>query len=146
MTRCMASRDRRQSFLLAMPADTGGPACHPATLLKLYLHGYLDRVPSSRRPERHAQSNLRVLWPTGRLAPDCKTIAAFRRGNGQGLKATSRHFTPLCRRLDRFSDSLDGSGLSGSSQAPRSHGFGQAPGHSTTLLSWSRSRSRKQEP
>ena len=95
-------------FGRATPADTGRPGYHPAMLLKLYLYGYLNRVPSSRRLEREAQRNLEVLWLTGRLAPDFKTIADFRRDNGPAIKATCRQFVLLCRKLDSFSDSLVG--------------------------------------
>jgi transposase len=93
-------------FARAEPAETGRPSYHPAVLLKLYLYGYLNRVPSSRRLEREAQRNLEVLWLTGRLAPDFKTIADFRRDNGPAIKATCRQFVALCRALDLFSDSL----------------------------------------
>ncbi len=93
-------------FSRATPADTGRPAYHPATLLKLYLYGYLNRVPSSRRLEREAQRNLEVLWLTGRLVPDSKTIADFRRDNGPAIKSTCRKFILLCRKLDLFADSL----------------------------------------
>ena len=93
-------------FSRATPADTGRPGYHPATLLKLYLYGYLNRVPSSRRLEREAQRNLEVLWLTGRLAPDFKTIADFRRDNGPAIQATCRHFVLLCRELRLFADSL----------------------------------------
>ncbi len=93
-------------FGRATPTDIGRPAYHPAMLLKLYLYGYLNRVPSSRRLEREAQRNLEVLWLTGRLAPDFKTIADFRRDNGPAIKTTCRQFVLLCRRLDLFSDSL----------------------------------------
>jgi transposase len=88
------------------PANTGRPGYRPATLLKLYIYGYLNRVPSSRRLEREAQRNLEVLWLTGRLAPDFKTIADFRRDNGPAIKATCRQFVALCRELDLFSDTL----------------------------------------
>jgi transposase len=64
------------------PASTGRPAYHPSTLLKIYLYGYLNRVQSSRRLEREAQRNVELMWLTGRLAPDFKTIANFRRDNG----------------------------------------------------------------
>jgi transposase len=64
------------------PAATGRPAYHPSTLLKIYLYGYLNRVQSSRRLEREAQRNVEVMWLTGRLAPDFKTIANFRADNG----------------------------------------------------------------
>ena len=68
------------------PNDTGRPAYHPATLLKLYFYGYLNRVQSSRRLEREAQRNVELMWLTGRLAPDFKTIADFRRHNGEAHK------------------------------------------------------------
>jgi transposase len=71
-------------FDRAVPAETGRPAYHPGVLLKLYLYGYLNRIPSSRRLEREAQRNLEVVWLTGHLAPDFKTIADFRRDNLSG--------------------------------------------------------------
>ena len=60
------------------PNDTGRPAYHPSTMLKLYVYGYLNQVHSSRRLEREAQRNVELMWLTGRLAPDFKTIADFR--------------------------------------------------------------------
>ena len=66
------------------PAATGRP---PSTLLKIYLYGYLNRVQSSRRPEREAQRNIELMWLTGRLAPDFKTIADFRKDNGAAIRA-----------------------------------------------------------
>jgi transposase len=72
-------------FAGVQPAATARPAYHPATLLKIYLYGYLNRVQSSRRLEREAQRNIELLWLTGRLAPDFKTIANFRRDNGPVL-------------------------------------------------------------
>jgi len=94
------------------PAATGWPAYDPATLLKLYLYGYLNRVPSSRRLEREAQRNIEVMWLTGRLAPDHKTIADFRRDNGPAIQAACRQFVVLCRDLQLFAGAtvaLDGS-------------------------------------
>ena len=70
------------------PAATGRPAYHPSPMLKLYIYGYLNRVQSSRRLEREAGRNLEVMWLTGRLAPDFKTIANFRRDNGPAIRAT----------------------------------------------------------
>ena len=70
----------------AEPASTGRPAYHPGTLLKIYIYGYLNRLPSSRRLERETQRNLELIWLTGRLAPDFKTIADFRRDNGPGIR------------------------------------------------------------
>lgn len=68
------------------PAATGRPAYHPAVLLKVYIYGYLNRIQSSRRLEREAQRNVELMWLTGRLAPDFKTIADFRRDNGLGIR------------------------------------------------------------
>ena len=70
-------------FERVQPAKTGRPAYHPAVLLKLYIYGYLNRIQSSRRLEREAQRNVELMWLTGRLTPDFKTIANFRRDNGK---------------------------------------------------------------
>jgi len=67
-------------FARAEPAETGRPAYHPATLLKIYVYGYLNRIQSSRRLEREAQRNVELIWLTGRLMPDFKTIADFPKG------------------------------------------------------------------
>src|SRR5207247_32961 len=94
------------------PAATGRPAYHPSTLLKIYLYGYLDRIQSSRRLEREAQRNIELMWLTGRLAPDFKTIADFRRDNGAAIRAVCAHFLVLCRQLGLFTRAviaIDGS-------------------------------------
>jgi len=94
------------------PEATGRPAYHPSTLLKIYLYGYLNRVQSSRRLERETQRNIELMWLTGRLMPDFKTIADFRKDNGPAIRATCRQFVMLCRRLDLFSETviaIDGS-------------------------------------
>src|SRR5438477_9061483 len=88
------------------PADTGRPSYHPSTMLKIYLYGYLNRVQSSRRLEREAGRNLELIWLTGQLAPDFKTIAEFRRQNGPAIRATCRQFVALCRRLDLFTQAI----------------------------------------
>lgn len=88
------------------PASTGRPAYHPSTLLKIYLYGYLNRVQSSRRLEREAQRNIELMWLTGRLAPDFKTIANFRRDNGPAIRAVCRQFVELCRRLNLFTRAI----------------------------------------
>lgn len=88
------------------PAATGRPSYHPAVLLKIYLYGYLNRVQSSRRLERECQRNLELMWLSGRLAPDFKTIADFRRDNGKAIRNVCRQFVVLCRQLDLFSQSL----------------------------------------
>lgn len=98
----------------ALPAVTGRPAYHPATLLKLYLYGYLHRIQSSRRLEREAQRNLELIWLLRRLAPDFKTIADFRKDNGAAVRSVGREFILLRRRLDLFSEAIvaiDGSKL-----------------------------------
>jgi transposase len=81
------------------PAATGRPAYHPSTLLKLYIYGYLNRVQSSRRLEREAGRNLEVMWLLGRLVPDHKTIADFRKDNGPAIKKVCAHFVELCRQM-----------------------------------------------
>src|SRR3954447_13179582 len=88
------------------PAATGRPAYHPSTLLKIYLYGYLNRVQSSRRLEREAQRNIELMWLTGRLAPDFKTIADFRKDNGAAIQSVCRQFVELCRRLKLFTGAV----------------------------------------
>jgi transposase len=89
-----------------MPAATGRPAYHPATLLKLYIYGYLNRVPSSRRLEREAGRNVELMWLTGKLAPDHKTIANFRKDHGAAIQAACAHFVVLCRQIGLFTQAL----------------------------------------
>ena len=88
------------------PEDTGRPAYHPATLLKIYIYGYLNRVQSSRRLERETQRNVELVWLTGRLSPDFKTIADFRKDNGPAIRRVCSQFIALCRRLKLFSEAL----------------------------------------
>ena len=95
----------------AEAADTGRPGFHPRTMLKIYVYGYLNQIHSSRRLEREAKRNVELMWLTGRLAPDHKTIANFRKDNGEAIKLVSREFVMLCRKLNLLSDtvSVDGS-------------------------------------
>ena len=88
------------------PEDTGRPAYHPATLLKIYIYGYLNRIQSSRRLERESQRNVELVWLTGRLSPDFKTIADFRKDNGPAIRRVCSQFIALCRRLKLFSEAL----------------------------------------
>jgi len=88
------------------PADTGRPSYHPEVMLKIYIYGYLNRIQSSRRLEREAQRNIELMWLTGRLMPDFKTIARFRKDNGKAIRAVCRQFVMLCQQLDLFSDAL----------------------------------------
>lgn len=89
-----------------VPAETGRPAYHPADLLKIYIYGYLNRIQSSRRLEREAQRNVELMWLTGRLMPDFKTIANFRKDNGKAIRAVCRQFVVLCQQVGLFSESL----------------------------------------
>src|SRR3979411_1565541 len=94
------------------PAATGRPAYHPSTLLKIYLYGYLNRIQSSRRLERETQRNIELMWLVGRLAPDFKTIADFRKDNGAAIRGVCGQFVELCRRLKLFTRAvfaIDGS-------------------------------------
>ena len=98
-------------FAGVQPLATGRPAYHPSTLLKLYIYGYLNRVQSSRRLEREAGRNLEVMWLTGRLAPDHKTIADFRWDNGPAIKKVCAQLVALCRQmglLAKASVAIDG--------------------------------------
>ncbi len=89
-----------------VPEATGRPGYHPGLLLRIYVYGYLNQVASSRRLEREAQRNVELMWLTGRLAPDFKTIADFRKDNGPAIRATCRRFVDLCRKLELFGHAL----------------------------------------
>ncbi len=94
------------------PEATGRPAYHPATLLKIYIYGYLNRIQSSRRLEREAQRNVELVWLTGKLMPDFKTIADFRKDNGAAIRRACAEFVVLCRQMKLFTESvvaIDGS-------------------------------------
>ncbi len=94
------------------PEATGRPSYHPSVLLKLYIYGYLNRVQSSRRLEREAGRNVEVMWLTGRLAPDHKTIADFRKDNGRAIRQVCARFVALCRTLGLLTEAsvaIDGS-------------------------------------
>src|SRR4030081_1305125 len=94
------------------PAATGRPAYHPSPMLKLSIYGYLNRVQSSRRLEREAGRNVEVMWLTGRLVPDHKTIADFRKDNGLAISKGCAQFVALCREiglLTTASVAIDGS-------------------------------------
>ncbi len=88
------------------PETIGRPGYYPATLLKIYLYGYLNRIPSSRRLERETQRNFELMWLTGRLMPDFKTIAEFRRKNGPAIQALCAQFVTLCRQLNLFTKAI----------------------------------------
>ena len=81
-----------------LPEATGRPGYHPAMMLKLFIYGYLNQVQSSRRLEGEAGRNIELMWLTGRLAPDFKTIADFRKSNGPAIQLVCREFVMLCRK------------------------------------------------
>ncbi|WP_162085124.1 IS1182 family transposase [Sulfuriferula nivalis] len=94
------------------PAATGRPSYHPSTLLKLYVYGYLNRIQSSRRLERETHRNIELMWLLGRLSPDFKTIADFRKDNSKGIRNVCHQFIVLCRQLNLFTQAvvaIDGS-------------------------------------
>ena len=104
------------------PKNKGRPGYDPALMLKLYVYGYLNRVQSSRRLEREAQRNVELMWLLGRLAPDFKTIADFRKDNDDAIKQVCHEFVLLCKRLDYFSSSMiavDGSKFKAVNNADR---------------------------
>ncbi|EOW2301008.1 TPA: IS1182 family transposase [Pseudomonas aeruginosa] len=96
----------RLGFEGVVPAETGRPAYHPAVLLKIYIYGYLNRIQSSRRLERETQRNVELMWLTGRLMPDFKTIANFRKDNGKAIRGVCRQFVVLCQQLGLFAEAL----------------------------------------
>jgi transposase len=103
---------RTLGFDGVMPEATGRPSYHPAVLLKLYIYGYLNRVQSSRRLEREAGRNVELMWLTGRLMPDHKTIANFRKDSGRAIRQVCTQFVTLCRKLgllNTASVAIDGS-------------------------------------
>jgi transposase len=88
------------------PEATGRPGYHPATMLKIYVYGYLSQVQSSRRLERECARNLELIWLTGQLKPDFKTIADFRKDNGPAIKKVCRQFVAFCRDIDLLDASI----------------------------------------
>ena len=89
-----------------VPEETGRPSYHPATVLKIYVYGYLNQVQSSRGLERECRRNLELIWLTGRLAPDFKTIADFRRDNGPAIRKVCQQFVVFCRDINLLDASI----------------------------------------
>jgi len=115
-------------FERAVPKETGRPPYHPGVLLKLYLYGYLNRIRSSRKLEREAQRNVELMWLLGKLTPDFKTIADFRRDNGQPIRAVYREFTQVCRGLGLYGGELvaiDGSKFKAANSRDRNYTKGK---------------------
>lgn len=106
------------------PAITGRPSYHPGVMLKINIYGYLNRIPSSRRLERECQRNVELMWLTGRLAPDFKTIADFHRDSGAAIRNVCRRFVELCRGLKLLSSdmvAIDGSKFKASNSRDRNY-------------------------
>jgi transposase len=104
--------DRSGLGFRSEPPQFGAPSYDPAVMLKIYVYGYLNRIQSSRRLERECGRNVELMWLTGRLAPDFKTIADFRKDNGEAIRLVCREFVMLCRKLQLFTDAfvaIDGS-------------------------------------
>jgi transposase len=97
---------RAMGFEGSDPQATGRPAYHPSVLLKIYIYGYLNRIQSSRRLEHETQRNIELMWLAGRLMPDFKTIANFRKDNGRAIRQVCRQFIVLCRQLNLFTQAL----------------------------------------
>ncbi|MDZ7807555.1 MAG: IS1182 family transposase [Gracilimonas sp.] len=93
-------------FTHARLAATGRPPYRPQDLLKLYIYGYLHRIRSSRGLERETHRNIELLWLLGKLQPDFKTIADFRKNNTEALKGTCAEFILVCKRMDLFGGEL----------------------------------------
>ena len=93
-------------FARAQCAETGRPPYDPGALLKLYLYGYLHRIRSSRQLEAECGRNVEVIWLLGKLTPDHKTIADFRKDNVKALRGVNRQFTVLCQKLKLFGGEL----------------------------------------
>jgi transposase len=83
---------RALRFEGVVPETTGRPAYYPVTMLKIYVYGYIYQVQSSRRLERETARNVKMMWQTGRVTPDFKTIADFRKNNGPAIRSASREF------------------------------------------------------
>ena len=97
---------RALGFEGVVPEATGRPAYHPATMLKFYVYGYINQIQSSRRLERETARNVEMMWLTGRLTPDFKTIADFRKDNGPAFRSACRQFVALCRGLNLFTRAI----------------------------------------
>jgi transposase len=97
---------RGLGFEGVVPETTGRPAYHPATMLKIYVYGYINQIQSSRRLERETARNIEMMWLTGRLTPDFKTIADFRKDNGPAIRGACRQFVALCRNLNLFTQAI----------------------------------------
>jgi len=97
---------KQLGFDRAEPSETGRPGYLPATMLKIYVYGYLNRIQSSRRLERETHRNVELIWLTGRLMPAFKTVADFRKDNRKAIRRVCTEFVGVCRELELFSATL----------------------------------------
>jgi len=97
---------KKLGFNRAEPSETGRPGYQPATMLKIYVYGYLNRIQSSRRLERESHRNVELIWLTGRLMPAFKTIADFRKDNRKAIRRVCTEFVGVCRELELYSATL----------------------------------------
>jgi transposase len=99
-------------FERAEPSEMGRPGYDPRVMLKLYVYGYMNRLKTTRVLEQEAHRNVDVMWLTGRLMPDHKTIGEFRRKNRKAIRRVCAEFVGLCRELKLFTGvivAIDGS-------------------------------------
>jgi len=103
---------KRLGFDRAEPSATGRPAYEPAVMLKIYVYGYLNRLTTTRVLEQETHRNVDLIWLTGRLMPDHKTIGEFRRNNRKAIRRVCADFVGICRDLKLFEQvivAIDGS-------------------------------------
>ena len=93
-------------FVYSEPKETGRKAYNPASMLKLYIYGYIQKIRSSRRLEVETQRNIELMWLMEKLTPDFKTISDFRKDNIKSIKKVFREFTILCKRINLFGKEL----------------------------------------
>src|SRR5690554_4863419 len=93
-------------FTHAQLASTGRPPYRPQDLLKLYIYGYLHKIRSSRALGRETHRNIELLWLMGKLQPNFKTIADFRKNNTEPIKAVCTQFIVLCKKMELFGGEL----------------------------------------
>ena len=93
-------------FTKSTPAHTGCPAYDPSDMLKLYVYGYYNRIRSSRKLMIECGRNVEVMWLLGKLTPDFRTIADFRKENAKSLKLVFKEFVSLCNKLKLYNKAL----------------------------------------
>ena len=96
---CEPVGDGELGFVRSEPAETGRPGYDPRDLLKLYLYGYMNQLRSSRRLEAECVRNVEVMWLLGRLRPDYKSIAEFRRLHREAVKEAGAELVRLARAV-----------------------------------------------